>query len=37
MIATITFWGHEVGSEDEWDIPVELTVNFADPVVESEE
>lgn len=37
MIASITFWGHEVGSEDEWEIPIELTVNFADPVVPSEE
>jgi hypothetical protein len=37
MIAHFTFWGHEVGTKREWSFEAELSVNFADPVVESED
>ena len=36
-IATFTFWGHEIGTDREWSFPAELSVNFADPVVRSDE
>ena len=36
-IATITFWGHEVGTNREWSFQASLTVNFADPVVETKD
>ena len=36
MIAHFTFWGHEVGTKREWSFEAELSVDFADPVVESE-
>ena len=35
-IATITFTGHVVGTEREWDFTSQVTVNFGDPVVESD-
>ena len=35
-IATVTFWGHEVGTSREWSFQGQLSVNFADPVVKSE-
>lgn len=37
MIARFTFWGHEVGTNREWSFNAELSVDFADPVVESED
>jgi hypothetical protein len=36
-IATLTFWGHEIGSDREWSFGSQLSVNFADPVVVSED
>ena len=36
-IATITFTGHEVGSDNDWTFSADLSVNFADAVVESED
>lgn len=36
MIARITFFGHETGSDREWSFAAELSVNFADPVVKTE-
>lgn len=35
-IATVTFVGHEVGSETEWTFSGEISVNFADAVVKTE-
>ena len=37
MIATYTFTGHEIGSDREETFQASVTVNFADPVVRSEE
>jgi hypothetical protein len=38
MIADITFWGHEIGSQSrEWSFDASVSVSFADPVVESED
>ncbi|MDH3217390.1 MAG: hypothetical protein OEN01_14085 [Candidatus Krumholzibacteria bacterium] len=37
MIATLTFYGHEVGAMDrEWSFSGQISVNFADPVVITE-
>ena len=35
-IATVTFTGHEVGSDNEWSFSGAITVNFADAVRKSE-
>jgi hypothetical protein len=35
-IAHITFWGHEVGTDREWSVAAELTVNFGDWVIETD-
>ena len=34
-IAHLTFWGHEVGSDREWSLAAELTVNFGDWIIET--
>jgi hypothetical protein len=34
-IAHITFWGHEVGTDREWSVAAELSVNFGDWVIET--
>jgi hypothetical protein len=34
-IAHITFWGHEVGTDREWNFAAELSVNFGDWVIET--
>lgn len=36
MIATMTFWGHEVGSDREQSFQGSISANFADPVVKTE-
>ncbi|MFQ5511393.1 MAG: hypothetical protein ACE5EO_06040 [Candidatus Krumholzibacteriia bacterium] len=36
MIARLTFWGHETGSDREWFFTAEVSVDFADPVVKSQ-
>jgi hypothetical protein len=35
MIAHITFWGHEVGTDREWSFDAELSVNFGDWIIET--
>lgn len=34
-IAHVTFWGHEVGTDREWSLAGELTVNFGDWIIET--
>jgi hypothetical protein len=34
-IAHITFWGHEVGTNREWSLAAELSVNFGDWIIET--
>jgi hypothetical protein len=34
-IAHVTFWGHEVGSDREWSLAGELSVNFGDWIIET--
>ena len=34
-IAHLTFWGHEVGSDREWSLAAELSVNFGDWIIET--
>lgn len=36
MVATVTFYGHEVGTDRDQDFTAEISVSFADPVVKSE-
>jgi hypothetical protein len=35
-IAHITFWGHEVGTNREWSLAAEITVNFGDWIIETD-
>jgi len=35
-IAHLTFWGHEVGTDREWSLAAELTVNFGDWIIETD-
>jgi hypothetical protein len=34
-IAHITFWGHEVGTDREWSLTADLSVNFGDWIIET--
>lgn len=34
-IAHITFWGHEVGTDREWSLAAEVSVNFGDWIIET--
>jgi len=35
-IAHITFWGHEVGTDREWSLTADLSVNFGDWIIETD-